>query len=129
MRVEAAMKKISLITATILALAAGIALAQTGKAPQYAPPRVVATVDANYPPTSIAGGTVVLHVSLDETGAITKIDVVRDIPSLTVAAERAVRQWKFAPAQWNGEPVASIVTVAVSFTRPVLNPPPPKPLE
>ncbi len=123
------MKRLSLITATVVALGASIALAQTGKATEYEPPRVVATVDANYPPTSIAGGTVVLNVSLNETGAITKIDVVRDIPSLTVAAEGAVRQWKFAPAQWNGQPVASIVTVAVSFTRPVLNPPPPKPTD
>lgn len=123
------MKKLGVVLVVMLAFVAGTALAQTRRVPDYAPPRVVATVDANYPPTSIAGGTVVLQVAVSESGAITEIEVVRDIPSLTVAAERAVRQWKFAPAELDGRPVASTVIVAVSFTRPVLNPPPPKPTE
>ncbi|MGH9791163.1 MAG: energy transducer TonB [Candidatus Acidiferrales bacterium] len=123
------MKKQGIVLVLMLALAAGAALAQSRRAQDYAPPRVLATVDANYPPTSIAGGTVVLQVAVSEAGAITEVEVVGDIPSLTVAAERAVRQWKFAPAELNGRPVASTVIVAVSFTRPVLNPPPPKPLE
>src|SRR6266478_6182815 len=64
---------------------------------------------------SNAGGDVVLDVSLEEEGAITKSSVMRDIPSLTSAATSSVQSWKFSPASRQGKPVQSLIRVAVVF--------------
>ena len=92
------------------------------EAPRFVAPAVVSVVDATYPLQSIASGTVVLEVSLDETGNITDVRVVREIPSLNEPAEQSVRQWKFHPAELDGKPVPSKVPVAFSFVPPTLGP-------
>lgn len=90
--------------------------------PRFDPPVVTSVVDAAYPLQSVASGTVVLEVSLDDTGAISDVRVVRAIPSLTEPAERSVRQWRFQPAKLDGKPVASKVPVAFSFVPPNVGP-------
>lgn len=89
---------------------------------RFAPARVLETVEAAYPVNSIAAGTVVLEVMVSATGEIEEVKVVRGIASLTEAAERAVRRWRFAPATLDGRPVRSAVPVAFTFNRPVVNP-------
>jgi TonB family protein len=74
--------------------------------------KVVKKVDAQYP--SILkrrgiGGTVRLKVSIHADGSVKDVEVLGGNPALADAAEKAVRQWKFAPG---GE---STVTVAVQF--------------
>lgn len=90
--------------------------------PSFTPARVLDAVEASYPVRSIAAGTVVLEVIVSAAGEIEEVKVVRGIPSLTEAAEQAVRRWRFAPATFDGRPVRSAVPVAFSFSRPVLNP-------
>lgn len=90
--------------------------------PQFDPPSIVSSAEAAYPLHSVAWGTVVLELSLDESGAITNIRVVRGIPSLTESAERSAREWKFQPAQFEGRPVPSKVPVAFSFVPPNVGP-------
>jgi len=41
--------------------------------------------------------------------------VLKSEPLLDQAALDAVRQWRYTPTQLNGEPVALIMTVTVSF--------------
>lgn len=89
---------------------------------QFDPPSVVSTVEAVYPLQSVASGTVVLEVSLDENAKITDVRVVRGIPSLTQPAEHAVKQWKFQAARLDGKPVASRIVVAFSFVPPNVGP-------
>src|SRR6476620_8711743 len=67
--------------------------------PRYEPPAVILAADVAYPLQSVASGTVVLEVALDETGKISDVRVVRGIDSLTEPAERSVRQWKFQAAK------------------------------
>lgn len=74
--------------------------------------KVVKKVEAQYP--SILkrrgiGGTVRLKVAIHADGSVKEVDVLGGNPALADAAEKAVRQWKFAPG---GE---STVTVAVTF--------------
>jgi TonB family protein len=74
--------------------------------------KVVKKVEAQYP--SILkrrgiGGTVRLKVAIHADGSVKDVDVLGGNPALADAAEKAVRQWKFAPG---GE---STVTVAVTF--------------
>jgi TonB family protein len=92
--------------ACLLGVVAGLGFAQEGdkQARRHLdPPSVVSAVDAVYPLNSVASGTVVLEVSLDGTGKITDIRVVRGIASLTEPAEDSVRQWTFKPAKLNGK--------------------------
>lgn len=90
--------------------------------PRFDPPAVTTVVDVAYPLQSVASGTVVLEVSLDEFGKITEVRTVREILSLTEPAERSVRQWRFQPAKLDGKPVASKVPVAFSFVPPNVGP-------
>ena len=74
--------------------------------------KIVKKVEAQYP--SILkrrgiGGTVRLKVSIHADGSVKDVEVLGGNPALADAAEKAVRQWKFAPG---GE---STVTVAVTF--------------
>lgn len=94
-----------------------------GKAPpKFVPPQILRTVDAAYPIKSVAFGTVVVEVHVAASGEIADVRVVRDIPSLTEQAVKAVKEWKFQPASLGGKPVASIVPVAFTFVRPDLVP-------
>ncbi len=74
--------------------------------------KIIKKVEAQYP--SILkrrgiGGTVRLKVSIHADGSVKDVEVLGGNPALADAAEKAVRQWKFAPG---GE---SIITVAVTF--------------
>jgi TonB family protein len=74
--------------------------------------KIVKKVEAQYP--SILkrrgiGGTVRLKVSIHADGSVKDVEVLGGNPALADAAEKAVRQWKFAPG---GE---SMITVAVTF--------------
>ncbi|MGB2591988.1 MAG: energy transducer TonB [Candidatus Acidiferrum sp.] len=82
-----------------------------GKA-QEADRKIVKKVEAEYP--SILkrrgiGGTVRLKVIVRPDGAVKDVQILGGNPALADAAEKAVRQWRFAPG---GE---STVTVAVAF--------------
>ncbi|HET8923569.1 MAG TPA: energy transducer TonB [Candidatus Acidoferrum sp.] len=89
---------------------------------RFDPPSVVTATEAVYPLQSVASGTVVLEVSLDDAAKITDIRVVRGIASLTEPAESSVRQWTFQAAKLDGKPVSSRIVVAFSFVPPNVGP-------
>ncbi|MGB6898095.1 MAG: TonB family protein, partial [Candidatus Acidiferrum sp.] len=55
------------------------------------------------------GGTVRMKVAIRADGTVKDVQVLGGNPALADSAEKAVRQWKFAP---RGE---SAITVAVAF--------------
>jgi protein TonB len=61
-------------------------------------------------------GTVILEATIDETGAVTNVKVLRSIPLLDRAATDAVRRWRYTPTRLNGVPVPVLMTVTVTFT-------------
>ncbi len=87
---------------------------------RFEPIQVVSADSALYPITSAAvaspmnSATVVLQVTVDESGTVSHIDVLRGVETLTEPAKETVRNWKFQPARLDGEAVAS--TLAASFT-------------
>lgn len=106
-------------------LFAGLSIArrpEEEKLGQFEPAEVVSVVNTYYPPLSVAFGTVVLQVTIAESGEIQDIKVIRGIPSLTEEAIRSVKKWKFKSARLNGKPVRSAVPVAFTFTRRQLFP-------
>ncbi|HMD40552.1 MAG TPA: energy transducer TonB [Candidatus Acidoferrum sp.] len=55
------------------------------------------------------GGTVRLKVAVKADGSVKDVEVLGGNPALADAAEKAVRQWRFAPGN------DSTITVAVTF--------------
>jgi len=118
------MRLLTGILAVILLACGALAAQKPWEAPppDFRPAEITSATEARYPPNTVAAGTVVLQVTVGPAGEVEAVKVIRDIPSLTAAAERALKNWKFKPATLDGRPVRSVVPVAFSFARPVLNP-------
>ncbi len=79
---------------------------------QEADRKIIKKVEAQYP--SILkrrgiGGTVRLKVTVHADGTVKDVEVLGGNPALADAADKAVRQWKFAPG------TESVVSVSVTF--------------
>jgi protein TonB len=61
-------------------------------------------------------GVVILEATLDPSGKVAKVRVLRGIPLLDQAAVEAVQQWVYTPTLLNGVPVPVIMTITVNFT-------------
>lgn len=82
-------------------------------------PRVLKTVKAQHSVEAMQArlqGTVVVAALVDEQGRVADARVVRSVPLLDESALTAVKQWEFAPALLNGEPVPVVVQLEIHFT-------------
>ena len=61
-------------------------------------------------------GTVYLEATIDATGVVRDVRVLKSIPLLDEAAKAAVSQWKYTPTKLNGVAVPVLLTVTVTFT-------------
>jgi len=62
-------------------------------------------------------GIVILEAIITKEGTVESVRVLRGInPLLDASAMRAVQQWKYKPATFNGRPVPVYLTVTVKFT-------------
>lgn len=62
-------------------------------------------------------GVVTLDAVIDESGNVAETTVISGPRPLQHAAEQAVGLWQFAPAQADGKPVSSHMTLTVEFQR------------
>jgi outer membrane biosynthesis protein TonB len=108
------MQKISVCSALAMVLLICCAMSTLAQA-TFKPAEVISAPDIPYPIQSIADGVVVLDVSLDATGGIEGVHVVRDVPSLTSAATSSIPSWKFKPASLQGKSEPSTLRIAVVF--------------
>ena len=97
-----------------------------GRSPRNFPVHALAAIikssnDAADPLQSVASGTVVLEVALDETGKNFRRRVVREIDSLNPQSA-LLRQRKFQAAKMDKKPARSKVPVAFSFVPPNVGP-------
>ena len=72
-----------------------------------------------YPQVAIAArmeGTVILEATIDTTGVVRNVTVLRSVPMLDRAAIEAVQQWRYTPTRLNGQAVPVIMTVTVTFS-------------
>jgi protein TonB len=62
-------------------------------------------------------GVVILEAIITKDGSVSDVRILRGInPLLDNAAMRAVQQWRYKPATFNGRPVPVYLTVTVTFT-------------
>lgn len=87
-------------------------------ATSYSPPQLVTATFPPYPTKGLASGAVVMDVSINSHGSITRIVTVRDVPTLTAAAAAALKTWTFNAASYQNSPIASKVVVAMVFRNP-----------
>ena len=80
--------------------------------------KLITTVEPILPEQAVAArvaGVVILQVTVSQKGEVSDLKVLRGHPLLDQAAMDAVRQWKYSPTYLEGEPVAVIASVPVSF--------------
>lgn len=86
---------------------------------QIKEPRKLKNVAPAYPDIAKQArvqGVVVLEATIDPSGRVNNVRVLRGIPLLNDAAVTAVKQWVYSPTLLNGTPVPVIMTVTVNFT-------------
>ena len=91
-----------------------------------APPTQVVAVDTPPPdyPLEVAcqglGGKVELFVTIGTEGTVTRAETRQSSgqPALDAAALEAVRDWRFRPATYNGQPVEAGIHVPITFNVP-----------
>jgi TonB family protein len=83
------------------------------------PPKAIKTPDPHYSESARAKmvqGTVISALAIDDTGLPTDAIVVRRLdPTLNYNSLKALRGWRFVPAQMDGKPVACTVKVEINF--------------
>ena len=83
------------------------------------PPRLTGYVEAEYPKEAFAAGTeaqVLAELSIDETGVVTGVEILEPAgQGFDEAAEDAMYQFIFEPAQKDGEPIPSKVLYRYTF--------------
>lgn len=75
-------------------------------------------VDPEYPSLAKAAnvsGTVLVEITIDETGNVISARAVSGHPLLKAAAVDAARQWQFSPTTLSGEPVRVAGTLVFNF--------------
>jgi TonB family protein len=86
----------------------------------FQPPQVISTVAPSYPPNAVAGGTVILKVTVNSSGGIGDVQVLQEAKGFTQQAIETVRKWRFEPAKLDGRPVEASIPVAFSFSQPIV---------
>jgi protein TonB len=82
-------------------------------------PALVRRVEPEYPPIAVSAkvtGTVILEATVNDTGEVTNVVLLRSIPLLDKAAITAVKQWRYEPLRLNGVPSPFILTVTLTFS-------------
>ncbi len=85
---------------------------------QLKQPRLIASPPASYPQAAQlhrVQGIVVIDALVDTNGKVESMSVVSGPAELREAAMRSVRNWKYQPAQLNGQPIAVHTRVNVNF--------------
>jgi TonB family protein len=106
---------LSVMGALALAMSGTAAKAQNGG--KFVPPKLVSASEISYPANANSPGFVTLQVNLDGNANIQNIQVVRDVPPLTSAAQTAEQGWSFT-AGTSGLPSSIQVTAVFNPFNP-----------
>ena len=78
-----------------------------------------ATDEPPYPPHAMAGGVVLIEVSVDGSGAVKDARVIGSAPPFDQAALDAARRWRFRPARVHGHATSAYAYLVLGFPQPV----------
>jgi TonB family protein len=103
---------LTLGAASLLTSATIISQQHSGK---FESPDAQNTSDIPYPPNTTMTGLVTFVLKLTDSGHVQNIQIVRDTPPLTSAAQSVLQTWTFKAALANGKPVDSLLPINVVF--------------
>jgi protein TonB len=89
--------------------------------PDEATKQLLDHVSPQYPPEARAAhlqGTVSLLVTIGKNGSVTDVKEISGPPELIPAAVAAVKQWRYRPILFRGEPQEASTVVDIPFTLP-----------
>ncbi len=81
-------------------------------------PRLIKQTKPVYPQDAFVKkieGVVMLEITIDVTGRVSRARVVNSIPALDQAAIECAKQWLFTPAMKRGRPVMTVANAPVTF--------------
>jgi protein TonB len=87
-------------------------------------PYPTSTATPAYPPQALYAGVVMLEADIDPKGAVTDVRVLAAEEGFSAAAAEAARQFRFRPAQRDGNPVSSRALLVFGFPQPITPPRP-----
>ncbi|HUR81985.1 MAG TPA: M56 family metallopeptidase [Thermoanaerobaculia bacterium] len=83
------------------------------------PPKLLSSVDPKYTEEAKKNGIygiVIVQAMINERGTVDAVQVLKPLPyGLDQTAADAIRQWRFAPATVNGEPVPVSLNLTINF--------------
>jgi len=85
---------------------------------QIKTPKLLKRVDPVYPELAKqarAGALIILEATVDASGRVQDVTLLRSSPLFDEAAVDAVKQWSYRPLLLNGVPTPFIVTVTLNF--------------
>jgi TonB family protein len=92
----------------------------------YTPPIPIETKEAVYPVDSVARGSVVVVVVVEQDGLVSKAEVIKSVNSLDEPSVYAAKQWRFEPARLDGQPIRSGASISFVYDRGLFPPTKPK---
>ena len=107
-------------------LAAFVAINMKAAEVTYTPPIPIEIEAAVYPVNSLASGTVVVIVVVEQDGQVSDAEVVKSVDSLDEPSVYAAKQWRFEPARLDGQPIRSKASISFVYDRGLFPPTKPK---
>jgi TonB family protein len=107
-------------------LAALVAINTNAAEVTYTPPIPIEIEEAVYPVNSLARGTVVVIVVVEQDGQVSEAEVVKSVDSLDEPSVYAAKQWRFEPARLDGQPIRSGASMSFVYDRSLFPPTKPK---
>ncbi|HWO11104.1 MAG TPA: energy transducer TonB, partial [Polyangiaceae bacterium] len=87
-------------------------------APSIVPPRALTELSAEYPPEGSGDHELVVELVVGVDGVPSQVRALGGEPPFSLAAEAAVRGFRFAPAERNGRAVAAKIRLSIRFVDP-----------
>src|SRR5688572_10467463 len=116
-------RALALAVSALAAAAPAFSQAATQEEPRSAGtelpvPKRSKSVQPEYPAAALAQGLrgiVILALTIDTSGKVAAVDVVRSLPPFDEAASAAARQWEYEVTRVDGKPVPVRLTVPITF--------------
>jgi outer membrane biosynthesis protein TonB len=87
----------------------------------YVPVGILSFDYPDYPANSVAWGSVVAQLTVDESGEVKNVDLLHGMVGFNNLVSDALKKWRFQAATFKGKPITSKTIVAFIFQPPSPN--------
>jgi TonB family protein len=91
---------------------------ESGEPNGYVPAGIVSFAYPDYPINSAASGSVVVQLTVDESGEVKNVDFLHGMANFNNLVSDALKKWRFQAATFKGTPTTSKTVIAFIFQAP-----------